>query len=153
MAQSTATLARPKYTGFMVGWLVFLGVYQIFFAGLFGGLFLGANAPFLVVTPPIDVQLVRTVMGIVAFVTAYGLWKMQWWGLVLGFILEGIIIAVVLEGFMRYFWLNETEPIVWLVLDFAFIIFNLYWGLPRNVRDAYLCQPQPAPATTAVKSQ
>lgn len=142
MAQTTTKPARPKGTGFMAGWCVFLGIYQIFFAAQFGGLFLGSSNLLRQDLPTIDLRILYAVIGIVAFIVAYGLWDMRWWGWVLACVLVGAVMAVALTGVLSYFLVGNTSaPIFWDVLDLAFVVFNLSWGVPRKVRDAYLCQP------------
>ena len=142
MAQATAKLARPKYTGLMAGWCVFLGIYQILLAARFGGLFLGSSNLLTQDLSSPDLRIVQTVIGIVAFIVAYGLWGMRWWGWVLGCLLMGALTAVALTGLLSYFLGGNTSaPIVWDVLDLAFVAFNLSWGIPRTVCDAYMCQP------------
>ena len=51
-AQGETAAKRPKNLGFMVGWLVFLGVYQIFLAWRFGTFFEGETATYATISVP-----------------------------------------------------------------------------------------------------
>jgi hypothetical protein len=134
-------MVKPKYTGFMAGWAVFLGFYQIFLAGQHGGLFLGKSNLVALDLPTTALTILYTVTGLLALSVAYGIWTMRWWALPFGFLLQGMVIAVAVEGIIRWAVLGQPSPIAWDALDLAFAAFNLSWALSRDVRSAFGAVP------------
>jgi len=51
-----------------------------------------------------------------------------------------MVIAVALEGIVRWLALGQQAPIIWDGLDLAFAAFNLAWALSRDVRTAFMSQ-------------
>lgn len=131
---------KPKYTGFMAGWAVFLAFYQTFLAARHGGLFLGENNLLQNDVSHTDLVILYIAMGILFLVIAYAIWNMKWWAFPLGLVVQGMVIVVALEGIYRWLALGGQAPIVWDLMDIAFAIFNLAWALSRDVRNAFMAQ-------------
>jgi hypothetical protein len=144
MAQELDKSVKPKFTGFMAGWMVFLAFYQIFLAAKHGGLFLGENSQVHQDLSSTDLIILYSTMGVLFLVIAYGIWNLKWWAFPLGLVVQGMVIAVALEGIVRWLALGQQAPVVWDVLDLAFAAFNLAWALARDVRTAFMSQTDSA---------
>jgi len=140
MTQDTNKRSRPKWTGLMVGWLVFLGFYQPFLAAQHGGFFLGQNNLLHQDVSSTDLVILYMVMGVLFLILAYSAWTMKWWAFPLGLVIQGMVIVVALEGVARWLLLGQTAPLVWDALDLIFAAINLAWLLSREVRTAYMNQ-------------
>jgi uncharacterized membrane protein len=140
MTQDSNKRVRPKWTGLMVGWLVFLGFYQPFLAAQHGGFFLGQNNLLRQDVSSTDLVILYIVMGVLFLILAYAAWTMQWWAFPLGLVIQGMVIAVALEGVFRWLLLGQPAPLVWDALDLIFAAINLAWLLSREVRTAYMNQ-------------
>ncbi len=125
----------------MAGWAVFLGFYQIFLAGQHGGLFLGKFNLAAQDIPTSALTILYIATGLLALSVAYGIWTVRWWALPFGFLLQGMVIAVAVEGIIRWAALGQSSPIAWDALDLAFAAFNLSWALSRDVRAAFGAAP------------
>jgi len=140
MTQKIDKRTKPKGTGFMAGWAVFLGLYQIFLAAKHGGLFLGANNLERQDLSRTDLTILYISMGVLFLIIAYALWNLKWWAFPLGLVVQGMVIAVALEGIIRWLALGQQAPVVWDAVDLAFAAFNLVWALSRDVRTAFMPQ-------------
>jgi len=76
-------------------------------------------------------------MGVLFLIIAYGIWNLKWWAFPLALVVQGMVIAVALEGIFRWLALGQQAPIVWDTLDLVFAAFNLVWALSRDVRAAF----------------
>ena len=137
MTQETNKLTRPKLTGFMAGWLVFLCFYQVFLATKHGGLFLGENNLLQQDLNTSALTILYSIMGVLFLIIAYGIWNLKWWAFPVGLVVQGMVIAIALEGILRWLALGQQAPVFWDVLDLIFAAFNLSWALTRDVRKAF----------------
>jgi hypothetical protein len=144
VAQELSKQAKPKYTGFMAGWAVFLAFYQVFLAANHGGLFLGENTLVQKDLSHTDLIILYSTMGVLFLIIAYGIWNLKWWAFPLGLVVQGMVIAVALEGIVRWLAMGLQAPVVWDTLDLAFAAFNLAWALARDVRTAFMSQSDSA---------
>jgi len=127
---------RPKNLGFMVGWMVFLGIYQIFLAWRFGTFFEGTRGDLRKYYGGATLEPLYATIGIVALVIAWGGWRLRPWAYKASFVLQGLIYLVVLGGIVL--WLTgKSAPIGWLLLDSAFGAYNLWWLLRPETRAAF----------------
>jgi len=135
--------ARPKNLGFMVGWLVFLGIYQIFLAARFGTFFEGSKGDLRHYYGASTMEPLYATIGVVALIVAWGGWRLRPWAYRASFVLQGLVYLVVLGGIIL--WLTgKSAPVGWLLLDAAFGVYNLWWLLQPATRAAF--RPPPAPA-------
>lgn len=140
MTKDSTAHVKPKYTGFMAGWMVFLAFYQAFLAARHGGLFLGENS---LLQQDLSSNFLATfyvVMAILFLIIGYGIWTLKWWAFPIGLVVQGMVITVALTGVFRWLALNQQAPIIWDALDLAFAAFNLSWALSRDVRTAFMSQ-------------
>jgi hypothetical protein len=137
MTQDLNKRDKPQYTGFMAGWAVFLAFYQVFLAARHGGLFLGENNLLQQDVSHTDLIFLYSTMGVLFLIIAYGIWNLKWWAFPLALVVQGMVIAVALEGIFRWLALGQQAPIVWDTLDLVFAAFNLVWALSRDVRAAF----------------
>ena len=144
MTQKSVKRAKPKWTGAMAGWLVFVGFYQMFLAARHGGLFLGDNNLLQQDVSHTDLVVLYAVAGVLFLVVAYGIWTLRWWAFPAGLVLQGMVIAVALEGIARWLALGQQAPIIWDALDLVFAAINLAWALSRDVRTAFINQSSDA---------
>jgi hypothetical protein len=142
MTLESTKVTKPKYTGFMAGWAVFLAFYQVFLAARHGGLFLGENNLLQKDLSHTDLVILYIAMGILFLIIAYAIWNIKWWAFPLGLVVQGMVIAVALEGIFRWLALGQQAPIVWDLMDLAFAVFNLAWALSRDVRNAFMSQTE-----------
>ena len=132
---------RPYQLGFMVGWLVFLGMYQIFFAWKFGTFFEGSQGDLRAHFGGAALEPLYAAVGIVALVTAWGGWKLRPWAYRLGWVFQGLIFALALV--IIGMWIaGKNVPIGWLLLDCAFGAYNTWWLLRPDVRQAFRADGQ-----------
>jgi hypothetical protein len=144
MTQKSTTRVKPKYTGFMAGWAVFLAFYQTFLAAKHGGLFLGENSLVQQDISSTDLTILYVSMGVLFLIIAYGIWTLRWWAFPLGLVVQGMVIAVALSGIIRWLALGQQAPVVWDTLDLIFAAFNLMWAMSREVRTAFITQASDA---------
>jgi len=137
MTEASKVRTKPKMTGFMAGWLVFVGFYQIFLAANHGGLFFGQNNLLRQDLSTTALAVFYVVAGVLFLIVAYGIWTLRWWAFPLGLVVQGMVIALALEGIVRWLALGQQAPIIWDALDLAFAAFNLSWALSRDVRTAF----------------
>jgi len=139
---------RPKNTAFMVGWLVFLGFYQIFFAWKFGSFFEGTKGDLRHYDGGVAVEPLYAAVGVLALIVAWGLWHLRPWAYRLGFILQGLIflLAAVVIGL----WVaGKRAPVGWIVLDCIFGAYNVWWALQPETKRAYQpASPNPTQSTS-----
>lgn len=128
---------HPKNLGFMAGWLVFLGIYQIFLAWRFGTFFEGTQGLLRAKYGVSGVWPLYVAIGIVALIEAWGLWNLRRWAYHLGFVLQGLVYALVL--IVIGLWIDgKPAPVGWLVLDAAFGAYNIWWATRPETRAAFL---------------
>ena len=144
MTKESTARAKPKWTGFMAGWAVFLAFYQGFVALQHGGLFLGENTLIRQDLSSIDLAILYSVMGVLFLIIAYGIWALKWWAFPLALVVQGMVIAVALSGIIRWLALGQQAPVVWDTLDLIFAALNLMWALSREVRTAFMSQQNSA---------
>ena len=144
MTQDSTKRTKPKWTGFMAGWAVFLAFYQGFVALQHGGLFLGQNTLVRQDLSSIDLAILYSVMGVLFLIIAYGIWALKWWAFPLALVVQGMVIAVALSGIIRWLALGQQAPVVWDTLDLIFAALNLMWALSRDVRTAFMSQQNSA---------
>jgi len=144
LTQDSNKRIKPKYTGFMAGWLVFLALYQIFLGARHGGLFLGKGSLAQQDLSVVDLEVLYIVMGVLFLIVAYGIWTLKWWAFPVGLVVQGMVIAVALEGIVRWLALGQQAPVAWDILDLIFAAFNLSWALSRDVRTAFRFQADSA---------
>ena len=100
---------RPKNLAFMVGWLVFLGIYQIFLAWKFGTFFEGTHGDLRHYFGGAVLEPLYAVIGVTALVVAWGGWHLRPWAYTASFILQGLIYLLILGGIIfRLAW--EARP-------------------------------------------
>jgi hypothetical protein len=144
MTKDSTKRTKPKWTGFMAGWAVFLAFYQTFLAAQHGGLFLGENSVVRQDLSHADLVVLYCIMGVLFLIVAYGIWSLKWWAFPLGLVVQGMVIAVALEGVIRWLALGQQAPIVWDTLDLIFAAINLSWAMSREVRTAFIDQASSA---------
>jgi hypothetical protein len=134
-----AAPARPKNLGFMVGWLVFLGVYQIFLAWKFGTFFEGSKGDLRHYFGGAAMEPLYAAIGVTALIVAWGGWRLRPWAYRASFVLQGLVYLVVIAGIVL--WLaGKSAPAGWLLLDAAFGAYNLWWLLQPGTRKAFARQ-------------
>ena len=89
MSQASTQRAKPKYTGFMAGWLVFVGFYQIFLAAHHGGLFFGQNNLLRQDLSTTALAVFYVVVGVLFLIVGYGIWTLKWWAFPSGWSCKG----------------------------------------------------------------
>ncbi len=138
MSQASTQRVKPKYTGFMAGWLVFVGLYQIFLAAQHGGLFLGQSNLLRQDLSTTALAVFYVVAGVLFLIVGYGIWTLRWWAFPIGLVVQGMVISLALAGIVRWLALGQQAPIVWDSLDLVFAAINLAWALSRDVRNAFI---------------
>ena len=128
--------ARPKNLGFMVGWLVFLGIYQIFLAWRFGTFFEGSDGDLRKYYGGAALEPVYATIGVIAWVIAWGGWRLRPWAYRASFVLQGLVFLLVIGGIVLRL-AGKSAPIAWLLLDAAFGAYNLWWLLQPATRAAF----------------
>lgn len=137
MSQAATQRAKPKYTGFMAGWLVFVGLYQIFLGAQHGGLFLGQNNLLRQDLSATALAVFYVIAGVLFLIVGYGIWTLRWWAFPVGLVVQGMVIALALIGVVRWLALGQQAPIIWDAMDLLFAAINLAWALSRDVRAAF----------------
>lgn len=128
--------ARPKNLTFMVGWMVFLGVYQIALAWRFGTFFEGEQGDLRQYYGGATLEPLYATIGVVALVIAWGGWHMRRWAYLASFVLQALIYLLIIGGLVV--WLaGKPAPVGWLLLDSAFGAYNLWWLLQPETRAAF----------------
>ena len=135
--RSNSAVEHPKNLAFMVGWLVFLGIYQIFLAWKFGTFFEGTHGDLRHYFCNAVLEPLYAAIGITALVVAWGGWHLRPWAYKASFVLQGLIYLLILGGII-FRILGKPAPIGWLLLDAAFGAYNLWWLTRPYVRQAFL---------------
>ena len=134
--------ARPKNLGFMVGWLVFLGIYQIALAWRFGTFFEGEDGDLRQYYGGATLEPLYATIGVLALIVAWGGWKLRPWAYRAAWILQGLVYALVVGGVL--FWLmGKPAPVWWLLLDAAFGAYNIWWLTRPDTRAAFVRPADP----------
>jgi hypothetical protein len=128
--------ARPKNLTFMVGWMVFLGVYQIALAWRFGTFFEGDQGDLRQYYGGATLEPLYATVGVLALVIAWGGWRLRRWAYLASFVLQGLIYVLVLGGIIVWL-LGKPAPVGWLLLDSAFGAYNLWWLTRPDTRRAF----------------
>jgi hypothetical protein len=127
---------RPKNLAFMVGWLVFLGIYQIFLAWKFGTFFEGVHGDLRHYYGGAALEPLYAVIGVTALIVAWGGWRLQPWAYKASFVLQGMVYVLVIGGIVVRL-AGKSAPIWWLLLDAAFGAYNLWWLTRPETRRAF----------------
>ena len=123
----------------MVGWLVFLGFYQIFLAWKFGTFFEGSNGDLRHYYGGAALEPLYAAIGVMALVVAWGGWRLRPWAYRASFVLQGLVFLVVIVGVVLRL-AGKSAPIGWLILDAAFGVYNLWWLTRPETRQAFAPQ-------------
>jgi len=127
---------RPPNLGFMVGWMVFLGIYQITLAWRFGTFFEGEKGDLRQYYGGAALEPLYATIGVVALVVAWGGWRLRPWAYTAAWVLQGLIFVLIVGG--EFFWLmGKPAPTLWLLLDAAFGIYNVWWLTRPATRAAF----------------
>jgi len=127
---------RPKNLAFMVGWLVFLGLYQIFLAWRFGTFFEGTDGDLRQYFGGEALEPLYATIGVIALIIAWGGWHLRPWAYRASFVLQGLIYILVIGGIVVRL-LGKPAPVGWLLLDAAFGAYNLWWLLQPETKRAF----------------
>jgi len=134
---------HPKNLGFMVGWLVFLGFYQIVLAWRFGTFFEGVHGDLRHYFGGVALEPLYAVIGVLALVLAWGGWHLRPWAYKASFVLQGLIFLLILGGLI--FWIiGKPAPMWWLALDALFGAYNIWWLTRPETRRAFTRSPDPS---------
>ena len=127
---------RPYQLGFMVGWLVFLGIYQIALAWRLGTFFEGSDGILRGLNGGAAMEPLYAAVGVFALVIAWGGWRLRPWAYRLAWVFQALVFALALV--IIGLWLaGKNAPIGWLLLDCAFGAYNTWWLLRKDVREAF----------------
>lgn len=130
------TPPRPNNLTFMVGWMVFLGIYQIFLAWRLGTFFEGSKGLFREDLGGAAMEPLYAAIGVIALVIAWGGWRLRPWAYRLAWVFQGLVFALALV--VLGLWLaGKDVPIHWLLLDCAFGAYNVWWLTRPDVRRAF----------------
>jgi len=130
------TPPRPNSLTFMVGWLVFLGIYQIFLAWRLGTFFEGSKGLFREDLGGAAMEPLYAAVGALALIIAWGGWRLRPWAYRLAWVFQGLIFALALV--IIGLWLaGKDVPIHWLLLDCVFGAYNVWWLTRPDVRRAF----------------
>jgi len=135
---------HPKYLGFMVGWLVFLGFYQIFLAWRFGTFFEGTHGDVRKYYGGGALEPLYAAIGILALIVAWGGWKLRPWAYRLAFVFQGLVFIVIIGG-IAFRIAGKPAPLGWLLLDTVFGVCNMWWLLTPETRRAFAKDQTPSP--------
>ena len=128
--------SRPNNLTFMVGWMVFLGIYQIFLAWRLGTFFEGSKGLFREDFGGAAMEPLYAAIGVIALVIAWGGWRLRPWAYRLAWVFQGLVFALALVVFGM--WLaGRDAPAGWLVLDCVFGAYNVWWLTRPDVRRAF----------------
>ena len=103
---------RPKNLTFMVGWLVFLGVYQVFLAWRFGTFFEGTSGALRDEFGGAALEPLYLSIGAVALIIAWGGWHLRPWAYWLAWIFQGLIFRILFETMSRVASPRRLMPMV-----------------------------------------
>jgi hypothetical protein len=134
---------RPKNLTFMVGWMVFLGLYQIFLAWKFGTFFEGTHGDVRKYYGGATLEPLYATIGVVALIVAWGGWRLRPWAYHLAWVFQGLVFAVVVGGIALRI-AGKPAPLGWLLLDTLFGAFNVWWLLQPDVKRAFRKPETPA---------
>jgi hypothetical protein len=133
---SAGATRRPKNLTFMVGWLVFLGVYQIFLAWKLGTFFEGKQGDLRQYFGATTMEPLYAAIGVLALIVAWGGWHLRPWAYRLAWVFQGLVFALAL-GVIALRIAGKPAPLGWLLLDLAFGAYNVWWLLQPDVRRAF----------------
>ena len=146
----TAERQRPKNLTFMVGWMVFLGIYQIFLAWRFGTFFEGERGDLRKYYGGATLEPLYATIGVLALVVAWGGWKLRPWAYRLAWVFQGLIFVLALA--VIGLWIaGKSVPIGWLLLDCAFGAYNVWWLTRPDTRRAFRSAPDRPDRSTRAK--
>lgn len=127
---------RPKNLTFMVGWLVFLGIYQIVLAWRFGTFFEGEQGRLREYYGGATLEPLYAAIGVLALIVAWGGWRLRPWAYRLAWVFQGLVFAF--AGGIIVLWIaGKSVPIGWLLLDCAFGAYNVWWLTRPETRRAF----------------
>ena len=127
---------RPPNLGFMVGWMVFLGIYQITLAWRFGTFFEGEDGDLRQYFGGAALEPLYATIGVLALIVAWGGWRLRPWAYTAAWVLQGLIFVLIVGG--EIFWLmGKPAPTLWLLLDGAFGVYNVWWLTRPATRAAF----------------
>jgi len=127
---------RPKNLTFMVGWLVFLGVYQIVLAWRFGTFFEGEQGDLRKYYGGATLEPLYASIGVLALIVAWGGWRLRPWAYRLAWVFQALVFVLALT--IVVLWIaGKSVPIGWLLLDCAFGAYNVWWLTRPDVRQAF----------------
>ena len=138
-----AARTRPPNLTFMVGWLVFLGIYQILLAWKFGTFFEGSKGDLRHYLGGAALEPLYAAVGVLALVVAWGGWRLRPWAYRLAWVFQGLVFAVVVGGIVVRL-AGHSAPIWWLLLDALFGVYNTWWLLQPATREAFRKPQKPA---------
>ena len=128
--------SKPKGLTFMVGWLVFLGLYQILLAWRFGTFFEGEQGDLRQYYGGAALEPLYATIGVLALIVAWGGWRLRPWAYTAAWVLQGLIFVLIVGG--EIFWLmGKPAPTLWLLLDGAFGVYNVWWLTRPATRAAF----------------
>ena len=136
---TTGQPTRPPNLGFMVGWLVFLGFYQILLAWRFGTFFEGEQGDLRQYYGGGTLEPLYAIIGVSALVVAWGGWKLRPWAYRAAWVFQALVFLLVLGGLVLWI-LGKASPIGWLLLDTLFGAYNVWW-LTRPATRAAFARP------------
>jgi hypothetical protein len=142
--------SRPKNLTFMVGWLVFLGFYQIFLAWKFGTFFEGTHGDVRKYFGGGALEPLYAAIGVLALVVAWGGWRLHPWAYRLAWVFQALVFVVVIGG-IAFRIAGKPAPLGWLLLDTAFGAYNVWWLLQPDTRRAF-AKPKAASALDKPKA-
>lgn len=131
---------KPPNLGFMVGWLVFLGVYQILFAWRYGTFFEGEQGDLRQYFGGAALEPLYIAVGVLALVVAWGGWRLRPWAYRLAWVFQGLVFALVAGGLVVKAT-GHPAPVGWLLLDTAFGAYNVWWLTRPATRAAFTQHP------------
>ncbi len=120
----------------MVGWLVFLGLYQIFLAWRFGTFFEGNHGDLRHAYGGKVLEPLYASIGVAALIVAWGGWHLRPWAYRAALIFQALVYVVVIGGIVIWLF-GRSAPVGWLLLDAAFGAVNLWWLLQSDTRRAF----------------
>ena len=95
---------RPPNLGFMVGWLVFLGIYQITLAWRFGTFFEGEQGDLRQYYGGAALEPLYATIGVLALIVAWGGWRLRPWAYTAAWVLQGLVFVLIVGG--EIFWID-----------------------------------------------
>jgi hypothetical protein len=137
---------RPPNLGFMVGWLIFLGIYQILFAWRYGTFFEGEDGDLRHYFGGAALEPLYAVVGVLALVVAWGGWRLRPWAYRWAWVFQALVFALVVGGIVARLT-GHPAPVYWLLLDAAFGAYNVWWLTRPATRAAFTRKPSSSIAT------